>query len=77
MNKYVVRTVNMGDDYDYDSSTKLEVIEADNAVVTSNGDLKLTMKQGACVEIYAEGVWKHVRRLEEEPENANQHPDTP
>ena len=57
MNKYLIW---------FHDETEAE-IEADKCLITNNGDVKFTTKQGSLVVAYAAGHWLEVTRLEGEP----------
>jgi hypothetical protein len=50
----------MGPDDEWD-------VEADKCLITSNGDLKFSNKQGALIEAFAAGSWTNVSRYEGAP----------
>lgn len=70
MNKYTVSRFEKK--YDPETQTehdvqKTQTIEADKAVITSNGDLKLSNKQGGLIRAYARGFWDMCELIEPEP----------
>lgn len=68
MNKYVVSRFEKVYENHMDTTVEYsQQVEADKAVITAGGDLKLSNKQGGLVKAFAYGRWDECYLVQEEP----------